>query len=77
MGHELSIAVIHGMGSQQRGFSRPLKDEVNAILGPAKSRQVKWGEIHWADVLEPQQDSEAKQVAAPTALHSKNELNVL
>ena len=69
MGHELSIAVIHGMGSQQRGFSRPLKDEVNAILGPAKSRQVKWGEIHWADVLEPRQRAYFRRA------NSKNDLD--
>jgi hypothetical protein len=52
---KLAIAVIHGMGSQNRKFSRPLRDEINERLGAAAASQVRWGEIYWADVLKKRQ----------------------
>ena len=55
MSHDLSIAVIHGMGSQQKNYSHPMRDEINDRLGPAKAAKVQWKEIYWANVLEPRQ----------------------
>jgi hypothetical protein len=51
----LAIAVIHGMGSQERKYSRPLRDEINDRIGSAGSNKVQWGEIYWADVLKKRQ----------------------
>ncbi len=55
MSQEISIVVIHGMGSQKVNFSHPLRDEINRRLGKEKANQVTWGEIYWANVLAPRQ----------------------
>ena len=47
----LCIAVIHGMGSQEKGYSLPMCGEINRRLGAAASK-VEWEEIYWADILE-------------------------
>jgi hypothetical protein len=52
--NELAIAVIHGMGSQEKKYSWPLRDEINDRLG-AHASQVQWGEIYWADILKKRQ----------------------
>jgi len=52
---KLAVAVIHGMGSQDRKYSRPLRDEINERLGAAGAAQVRWDEIYWADVLKKRQ----------------------
>ncbi len=54
MNHEIAVVIIHGMGSQERGFSRPLRDELIRRL-KAQASKVKWGEIYWANILEPRQ----------------------
>ncbi len=64
MAHELAIAVIHGMGSQNRGFSDAMKDEINKRVGEAKASKIRWEEIYWADVLEPRQKAYLKRAKA-------------
>jgi hypothetical protein len=54
---ELAVVVLHGLGSQERGFEEELKDAVSARLArlgkdPAV---VAWQPIYWADVLEPKE----------------------
>ena len=55
MSQEISVVVIHGMGSQKANYSHPLRDEINRRLGKEKAKQVTWGEIYWANVLAPRQ----------------------
>ncbi|MDX8390661.1 MAG: hypothetical protein R8M38_09230 [Mariprofundaceae bacterium] len=50
MPHALKIAVIHGIGSQNAGYSHAMRDEINAHLAADKTN-VAWGEIFWAEVL--------------------------
>jgi hypothetical protein len=64
----LAIAVIHGMGSQDRKYSRPLRDEINDRLGAAGASQVQWGEIYWADVLKKRQKDYIEQAKNSTDL---------
>lgn len=61
MTHELCIAVIHGMGSQKKKFSHPMRDKINKRLSNAKASEVKWKEIYWADILEPRQKAYLKR----------------
>jgi len=51
---KVGIAVIHGMGAQEPGFSDGLKSEVTERLGKSAARFV-WQEIYWADALEPRE----------------------
>lgn len=63
---ELNILVIHGMGSQERYYSHPMRDEINERLGPEPAGRVSWGEAYWADVLKERQTeyfNEARQNA--------------
>ncbi len=64
----LAIAVIHGMGSQDRKYSRPLRDEINDRLGAAGVNQVQWGEIFWADILKKRQKDYINQAKNSTDL---------
>jgi hypothetical protein len=60
----LNILVIHGMGSQEKYYSHPMRDEINGRLGPQLAGHVSWGEVYWADVLKARQAEyldEAKQ----------------
>jgi hypothetical protein len=60
----LNILVIHGMGSQEKYYSHPMRDEINSRLGPHLAGQVTWGEAYWADVLKTRQSEyldDAKQ----------------
>lgn len=52
---KLNILVIHGMGSQEKYYSHPLRDEINDRLGPQLAARVTWGEVYWADVLRDRQ----------------------
>ena len=65
---KLAVAVIHGMGSQDRKYSRPLRDEINDRLGAAGPSQVRWGEIYWADVLKKRQKEYIEQAKKSTDL---------
>lgn len=61
---KLNILVIHGMGSQEKYYSHPMRDEINDRLGPQLAGQVTWGEVYWADVLNARQTAyldDAKQ----------------
>lgn len=51
---ELAVVVVHGLGSQQRGFETELAEAVSARLERLKKdpAAVAWQPIHWADVLE-------------------------
>ena len=51
MAAQLGVVVIHGMGSQVRGFSGSLKDAVSNRLDTRAAR-LTWQEVYWADVLE-------------------------
>lgn len=54
---KVGIAVIHGMGSQKKGFERPMVEELTnrlAKLGVGQS-DVAWEPIYWANVTEPRQ----------------------
>lgn len=51
---KVCIAVIHGMGSQQPGYSQPMREKIERRLGDQAAR-VRWREIYWADILEPRE----------------------
>lgn len=51
MPRPLGVLVIHGVGSQQPGYSAPLIDELTRLIGPASAR-IAWEEIHWAWLLQ-------------------------
>ncbi len=54
MAQDLAIAVIHGIGSQDEGFSLAMREEIDARVeghGGDPGR-IAWGEILWADVTE-------------------------
>ncbi len=50
----IGAVIIHGMGSQEPGFSKPLAHELASRLGGDSARVV-FKEIYWADVLEPRE----------------------
>ena len=54
---KVAVAVIHGMGSQDVGFSDDMRDEVIDKVHNRNSRQnfIEWQEIHWADILKQRQ----------------------
>lgn len=51
---KLAVVVIHGMGSQQRGFSNRLVEELSHRVDQAgkDSSQIAWEEIYWQDITE-------------------------
>jgi len=51
---KLAVVAIHGMGSQQRGFSNDMFNELKRLLG-ADHTSVVWDEIYWADIIEARQ----------------------
>lgn len=55
MADQVALVVIHGMGSQETGYSQPLREELVDRLGPAHAARTEWEEIFWADVLKEQQ----------------------
>ncbi len=60
----LNILVIHGMGSQEKYYSHPMREEIKDRLGHDLEGRVTWGEVYWADVLKARQTeylNEAKQ----------------
>ena len=54
MSKDLAIAVIHGIGSQQRDYSLPMREEIDARVAGhgADSSRIAWGEILWAEITE-------------------------
>lgn len=57
MDKELSIAVIHGIGSQKSDFAEPMIREINSRIFDLKKEpdKIAWKRIFWADVLEARQ----------------------
>ena len=57
MAKKLAVAVIHGMGSQEQGFSKPMVEELKDRVSRQgkNAADVAWGEIYWANVLQPRQ----------------------
>ena len=54
MATRIGALVIHGMGSQERGFSTGLQLAVSKRLDTRAGR-IAWQEVHWGDVLEPRE----------------------
>ena len=55
MSGKIGVLIIHGMGSQQPGFSDGLSDELRHRLGQLESR-FEWKEIFWAKALKKRED---------------------
>ena len=58
MSKDLAIAVIHGVGWQQAGYSNAMMAEIGRRLSQdhgVDSERVAWGEVHWAPVTEARQ----------------------
>ncbi|MBW3543384.1 MAG: hypothetical protein KY476_24280, partial [Planctomycetes bacterium] len=70
MSKDLAVLVIHGIGSQQPGFSRPMWDELEhriSGLGHDPDR-IAWREIYWADILHPRQEQYLRDANAGNKL---------
>lgn len=54
---DVGVLVIHGIGSQKKGFADDLIDEVNDRIETAghSSSQIAWETVYWADITEPEQ----------------------
>ncbi len=52
---QLNVLVIHGMGSQTKYYSHPMRDEIDQWLGDQLAEEVNWGEVYWANVLKDRQ----------------------
>jgi hypothetical protein len=54
---KLGILVIHGMGSQEKGFAKPMIKELNRLVDDQgrDSSQIAWESVYWANILEPRQ----------------------
>ena len=48
--NEISILTIHGVGSQERGFSEEFQGKVTEMLQQKPDNFI-WQEIYWADKL--------------------------
>ena len=64
MAEMVAIAVIHGMGSQKRGYSRGLQRKIRDELGSDKASRTVWAEIYWADVLQAPQEEYLRAASA-------------
>jgi hypothetical protein len=72
----LAVMTIHGMGSQQPGFSVPLHNELRRLIGPEHVNVV-WEEVFWADITETRQQQYLAAARRPRAgLHESQELVV-
>ncbi len=56
MSREIGVLVIHGMGSQRRGFSNDFVEEVSDRLDN-EANAVAWQEVYWANALKQRQDT--------------------
>lgn len=68
MPQEICIAIIHGMGSQDTGFSTDMQEEINDRIGSQKAKKVHWGEIYWADILKNRQEVYLQKAIAENEL---------
>ncbi len=55
MAKELGVLVIHGIGSQEKGFATPMIDELRGRVD--RSNRIAWQPIFWADVLKATQSA--------------------
>ena len=57
MSKELVVLVIHGMGSQGKGFAEEMIKEVNKRVDDLgkNSTQIVWEDVYWADITEQKQ----------------------
>jgi hypothetical protein len=52
----MGVLVVHGVGSQQPGYSTELRVDVDRRLG-ALGERLAWQEVHWAPVLQDRERS--------------------
>ena len=71
MGKDLAVAIIHGMGSQDPDFARPLIRELTERL-EGEGQRVAWQWIYWQDLV---QDRELKYL--DRAVRKPNDLDYL
>ncbi|MDZ4263133.1 MAG: hypothetical protein U1B30_12490 [Pseudomonadota bacterium] len=73
MAKKLAVLIIHGMGSQEIGFSEKMIEELGRrVNGLGKdSNLIAWKPIFWADILEP------KQVAFLREAQANNDMDYI
>lgn len=55
MGDRIGVLIVHGMGSQEPGYSKPFVQELSHELGSA-SRHVVWEEVVWGTALREREE---------------------
>ena len=57
MSYEISILVIHGMGSQKPNFAEKMIYEINQKVDKrgGNPSTIAWEPIYWANIVEPAQ----------------------
>ena len=53
MSKNLAVVVIHGMGTHDDKFAKPMIDKLASRLGKAKFDQIAWKPILWSDLALP------------------------
>ena len=64
---KLAVIAIHGMGSQEPGFSNGMFAELKRLLG-ADQTSVFWDEIYWANIIEARQQQYLRDARAAAEL---------
>ena len=68
----LAVMTIHGMGSQEPGYSNGLHDELKRLLGPDHV-DVVWEEVYWADITA---DRQKKYMTAARATNELDQIRI-
>ncbi len=55
MANQLGVLIIHGMGTQEAGYSKKMADELSNRVGSLSS-SIHWQEVYWANVLAPREN---------------------
>ncbi len=66
MAYKLGVLIVHGMGSQKRGFSDELVAELESRIG--NSSEICWQEVYWADVLNYREEKLCADMKVDTKL---------
>jgi hypothetical protein len=68
---KLAVLVIHGMGSQEEGFSKDTTNRLAKALEKGKHdpADVAWQEIYWADIVGPREKEYMDRARAQAKLH--------
>lgn len=66
MAKSLAVAMIHGIGSQEGGFSTGFVDKLRARMSPADFDEIAFEEILWADILIERQRNYLKKIKRKT-----------